>query len=250
VHAIYDAMSMPMVLVQHRLPENAMRACFDARRLPSDNRRIGYCQSMNYIAAHLLCNLKEEDAFWMLVQISQKLVPEYYGPSMGGLQAHAALLERLARRCGGRVASLLAAVLAEIYLCTVCSCQEMLRRNGRNGQAHAAGAGALRGRRRAHGLAGRALVPATLQHDAAAVHAVSPVGPAVSGGEQDPAVCGAGDDAGNPHRCAPTSPNSPNSPNSSNSPAAPPTRQCSMRVLTACVRACVRAWMDGLGQVR
>eukprot|EP01047_Picozoa_sp_COSAG01_P061401 COSAG01_NODE_7665_length_3107_cov_2.577793_4_plen_154_part_00 len=108
-----------MVLVQHRLPENAMRACFDARCLSSDNRRIGYCQSMNYIAAHLLCNLKEEDAFWMLVQISQKLVPEYYGPSMGGLQAHAALLERLARRCDGRVASLLAAVWAEIYLCNV-----------------------------------------------------------------------------------------------------------------------------------
>jgi endonuclease/exonuclease/phosphatase family metal-dependent hydrolase len=35
---------------------------------------------------------------------------------------------------GGReaaVASLLAAVLTEIYLCDVCSCQELLRRNGR-----------------------------------------------------------------------------------------------------------------------
>jgi tetratricopeptide (TPR) repeat protein len=29
------------------------------------------------------------------------------------------------------VASLLAAILAEIYLCNVCSCQEILRRNGR-----------------------------------------------------------------------------------------------------------------------
>jgi hypothetical protein len=29
------------------------------------------------------------------------------------------------------VASFQAAVLAEIYLCNVCSCQEMLRRNGR-----------------------------------------------------------------------------------------------------------------------
>eukprot|EP01047_Picozoa_sp_COSAG01_P071938 COSAG01_NODE_11306_length_1962_cov_1.798175_1_plen_48_part_10 len=29
------------------------------------------------------------------------------------------------------VASFLAAVLTEIYLCNVCSCQEILRRNGR-----------------------------------------------------------------------------------------------------------------------
>eukprot|EP01049_Picozoa_sp_SAG25_P007139 SAG25_NODE_567_length_6885_cov_9.281757_5_plen_56_part_00 len=29
------------------------------------------------------------------------------------------------------VASLLAAVLTEIYLCNVCSCQEILRRHGR-----------------------------------------------------------------------------------------------------------------------
>eukprot|EP01047_Picozoa_sp_COSAG01_P048128 COSAG01_NODE_4660_length_4842_cov_22.777567_8_plen_70_part_00 len=29
------------------------------------------------------------------------------------------------------VASCLAAVLSEIYLCNVCSCQEILRRNGR-----------------------------------------------------------------------------------------------------------------------
>jgi hypothetical protein len=29
------------------------------------------------------------------------------------------------------VVSFLAAVLAEIYLCNVCSCQEVLRRNGR-----------------------------------------------------------------------------------------------------------------------
>ena len=60
------------------------------------NPRIGYCQSMNFIAAHLLCNLREEDAFWLLLEIVHSLVPEYYGPAMDGLQAHAALLERVA----------------------------------------------------------------------------------------------------------------------------------------------------------
>jgi hypothetical protein len=34
-------------------------------------------------------------------------------------------------RGAASVASFLAAVLTEIYLCNVCSCQEILRRNGR-----------------------------------------------------------------------------------------------------------------------
>jgi hypothetical protein len=62
------------------------------------NSRIGYCQAMNCVAAHLLCNLGEEDAFWLLVSIVQELVPEYYGPKMEGLQAHTTVLERLAER--------------------------------------------------------------------------------------------------------------------------------------------------------
>ena len=33
---------------------------------------------MNYVAAHLLCSLKEEDAFWLLVAVSQSLVQEYH----------------------------------------------------------------------------------------------------------------------------------------------------------------------------
>eukprot|EP01043_Picozoa_sp_COSAG02_P004603 COSAG02_NODE_122_length_35306_cov_98.280967_2_plen_1144_part_00 len=62
------------------------------------NKRIGYCQAMNCVAAHLLCNLGEEDAFWLLVSVVQDLVPEYYGPKMEGLQAHTTVLERLAQR--------------------------------------------------------------------------------------------------------------------------------------------------------
>ena len=76
------------------------------------NQRIGYCQSMNYVAAHLLCNLTEEDAFWILASVSQSLVPEYYGPSMEGLQAHAAVLEQVA-------GSLLPAVLERFEHATV-----------------------------------------------------------------------------------------------------------------------------------
>ena len=61
------------------------------------NQRIGYCQAMNYVAAHLLCNLGEEEAFWVLVSVVHDLVPEYYGPHMEGLQAHTTLLERTAK---------------------------------------------------------------------------------------------------------------------------------------------------------
>jgi hypothetical protein len=39
------------------------------------------------------------------------------------------------------VASILAAVLTEIYLCNVCSCQEMLRRNGRGQVRQVSGGG-------------------------------------------------------------------------------------------------------------
>jgi hypothetical protein len=48
------------------------------------------------------------------------------------LESLGAVYHRLRRAPGAAsVASFLAAVLAEIYLCNVCSCQEILRRNGR-----------------------------------------------------------------------------------------------------------------------
>ena len=62
------------------------------------NPRVGYCQAMNFVAAHLLCNLGEEDAFWLLVSVVQDLVPEYYGPHMEGLRAHTVVLERVAEK--------------------------------------------------------------------------------------------------------------------------------------------------------
>jgi hypothetical protein len=62
------------------------------------NPRVGYCQSMNYVAAHLLCQLREEAAFWMLVRLAECVVPEFWGPNMDGLQAAAAALQQLAAR--------------------------------------------------------------------------------------------------------------------------------------------------------
>ena len=53
---------------------------------------------MNFVAFHLLVNLSEHDAFWALAYVSDTLLPGYYCPTLAGLQADAAAVERLAGR--------------------------------------------------------------------------------------------------------------------------------------------------------
>jgi hypothetical protein len=49
------------------------------------NREIGYCQSMNYIAALLLFHMSEEMAFWCMSAIIEDYLPQhYYSPSLLG----------------------------------------------------------------------------------------------------------------------------------------------------------------------
>jgi hypothetical protein len=46
-----------------------------------------YFQGLNRIVAILLLFLSEEDAFWGLVYIVEKLMPsDYYGPQLAGAQ--------------------------------------------------------------------------------------------------------------------------------------------------------------------
>lgn len=45
---------------------------------------VGYCQSMNLLAAFLLMHLEEEEAFWVLVVLVQKFA-NYYSPKMVAL---------------------------------------------------------------------------------------------------------------------------------------------------------------------
>lgn len=49
---------------------------------------LGYCQSMNFIAAHFLTYLgvDEETAFWLLVACVERLAPDYHLSTMEGLQ--------------------------------------------------------------------------------------------------------------------------------------------------------------------
>ncbi|XP_055505289.1 TBC1 domain family member 12 isoform X1 [Leucoraja erinacea] len=61
------------------------------------NPQIGYCQGMSYIAAMLLMNMQEQDAFWALVVLLEK--PKYlagfYEHSLDTIQRHAKIFQQL-----------------------------------------------------------------------------------------------------------------------------------------------------------
>lgn len=48
------------------------------------NPALGYCQSMNFVAALLLLFLAEERAFAVLCLVCERFLPAYYTPDMGG----------------------------------------------------------------------------------------------------------------------------------------------------------------------
>ncbi len=51
------------------------------------NPTVGYCQSMNFVAALLLLQLQdEEEAFWVLATVVTDILPHYYHRSLYGLR--------------------------------------------------------------------------------------------------------------------------------------------------------------------
>lgn len=55
------------------------------RAFAMHNPDIGYCQSLNFVAGMILILMEEEEAFWLLVTIVDKLLPpDYYTKSMVG----------------------------------------------------------------------------------------------------------------------------------------------------------------------
>ncbi|KAH9175935.1 TBC-domain-containing protein [Lactarius sanguifluus] len=59
----------------------------------------GYCQAMNILAAAILIYMSEEQAFWLLDVVCDRLLPGYYSPSMHGTLLDQRVFESLVTRC-------------------------------------------------------------------------------------------------------------------------------------------------------
>ncbi|KAH8832891.1 rab-GTPase-TBC domain-containing protein [Flagelloscypha sp. PMI_526] len=60
---------------------------------------LGYCQAMNILAAAILIYMSEEQAFWLLEVLCDRLLPGYFSPSMHGTLLDQRVFESLVQRC-------------------------------------------------------------------------------------------------------------------------------------------------------
>ncbi|KAF7317640.1 hypothetical protein MKEN_00851500 [Mycena kentingensis (nom. inval.)] len=76
---------------------NALRRVLQAYSFK--NPELGYCQAMNILAAAILIYMSEEQAFWLLEVLCDRLLPGYYSPSMHGTLLDQRVFESLVQRC-------------------------------------------------------------------------------------------------------------------------------------------------------
>ncbi len=62
------------------------------------NPTVGYCQGLNFLVAHLLCYLNEEQVFWTMCSLIESILPLDYYSEMTGVLADQKLFSTLFKR--------------------------------------------------------------------------------------------------------------------------------------------------------